>query len=274
MWKTWHRFGGSCVLVMLVCLTAASPARAAKLTWFTDLRKAAEESQRSKRPMLIEISADWCRYCKKMKQSFADDTIVKHVQGCFVPVEIDADKNRRLVESVGAEALPTTVIISHDFRLLKMITGYLPPDQLDRQLGKVCQVNHEVTAPSVPKKMTKTAQKVAVAPKLAFDLYCLVSLFDEHKLQQCTVQHTTTYQGQMLCFASAEHKRKFDADPDRYWPILGGKCLVTAVERNKKVAGKPNWGAIYRERLWFFMDKNSRDKFAASPLDYASAHRR
>jgi YHS domain-containing protein len=270
MKMTMIRLNGG-ILAALFCLAVASQAEAGKpLKWHTNLQTAARESQRLQKPMLIEISAVWCGYCKKMKETFNDEKIARHVSGCFVPVLIDADENQRLVEAVGADALPTTVIVSPDFKLLKKITGYYTPRQLDAKLGEICLAKHEVvqgrlarnSAPA-PVRTTK-----ATTPKPAFNGHCLVSLFDDQKLKVCTLDHTTRYRGQLLCFASARHKQQFNAEPMKYWPAMDGVCPVTLIDRKKPVTGKAVWGAIYHDRLWFFADKASRNKFADSPAAY------
>lgn len=275
----WRRFGCGCVLAALIGLATVNSADAATVHWHNNLQEAAKESQRLNKPMLIEISAVWCRYCKKMKRTFADEQIVRQVNGCFIPVEIDADENRRLVAAVGADALPTTVIISSDFKLLKKIVGYHTPAQLNQKLGEICQVKYEVAVAenavtensAKPRKnvtSVKPVKKTALKP--AFDGYCLVSLLDNQKLRQCTDKHTAVYKGRVVYFASDEYKLRFDADPERYWPVHEGICPVTAQDKMQPVAGKAAWGAIYHDRLWFFADKASRNKFAASPKEYAS----
>lgn len=298
-----HRLVGGCILAALFCTTAAGATAAETLHWHNDLRVAAEESQRLQKPMLIEITAVWCGYCKKMKRTYANDQVVRHVNGCFVPVEIDADEHKRLVAAVGADTLPTTVIISPEFKLLKKITGYHTPDELNDQLGEICQAGHDVVDaesgdqrsqpsakpasritrpaenPNFPavKPPTPTPQKPTVKPvktsraKPAFDRHCLVSLLEDRKLRPCGLEHTAVYKGRLLCFADEDRKRRFEAGPEKYWPALDGRCPVSAIDAELPVEGRAVWGAIYHGRLWFFSDKESRRKFAASPAHYASA---
>jgi YHS domain-containing protein/thioredoxin-related protein len=271
MKMTMIRLNGGILAAALFCLVAASQAEAAQpLKWHTNLRDAARESQRSQKPMLIEISATWCGYCKKMKETFNDEKIARHVSGCFVPVLIDADENQQLVEAVGADSLPTTVIVSPDFRLLKKITGYYTPRQLDAKLDEICLAKHEVVRRQVVRKDKPIPVRTAKAttPKPAFNGHCLVSLFDNQKLKVCTLDHTTNYRGQLLCFASAKHKQQFDAEPRKYWPAMDGVCSVSLIDQKKPVTGKAIWGAIYHDQLWFFADKASRNKFADSPTTY------
>lgn len=280
MQMCWRRFSRGCVLAALICLVSVKSADAATLKWHNNLQEAARESQRLQKPMLIEISAVWCTYCKKMKRTFADEQIVRQVNGCFIPVEIDADEHQRLVQAVGADALPTTVIISSDFKLLKKIVGYHTPAQLNRELGEICQAKHDVAVADNSANPVKRAARVkSVTPvkpvkrttaKPAFDGYCLVSLLDNQKLKQCTGDYKAVYKGRAVYFANGQFKRRFEIDPEKYWPACEGICPVSTADKMETVAGKAAWGAIYHDRLWFFADKASRNKFAASPKEYAS----
>ena len=276
----WKRFGCGCILAALICLATLNSADAATLHWRNNLQEAATESQRLNKPMLIEISASWCHYCKKMKRTFADEQIVRQINGCFIPVEIDADKHQRLVAAVGADALPTTVIISSDFKLLKKIVGYHTPAQLKQKLGEICQVKYDVAVEenaateniAKPRQHAVSVKPVKkTTPQPAFDRYCLVSLLDNQKLKQCTTEYTAIYKGRVVCFASNQHKRRFEADPEKYWPAHNGICPVTTIDKAEPAFGKAAWGAIYHDRLWFFADKAARNEFAASPREYASA---
>lgn len=275
------RLMGGCLTAVVLCLFAANQIHAAEaLQWHSDLKKAALESQRSQKPMLIEITADWCTYCKKMKTTFQHETIVRHVNGCFIPVTVDADENEKLVEAVGADALPTTVIVSPKFKLLKKITGYYTPQQFESKLGEICLANHEVvqTEPVSEQKVTPPAAQPAipvipvkaVTPQPNFGGYCLVSLLDEQKLRLCKGEFSSQYKGALLYFDSAEQKQKFDANPARYWPALDGHCPIRSLVEKKPIPGKPNWGAIYQARLWFFADKESRNEFAKAPANHVS----
>lgn len=134
------RFSLVAVLLGAVSAEAADPREPRKITWGTNLRKAAATSKTTKRPLLIKVTASWCGYCQKMKKTtYADDTVVKHVNACFIPVIVDADKHEELVQSLHVEALPTTVIISPDMKILKKIEGYKNAKELNTDLNKVCK---------------------------------------------------------------------------------------------------------------------------------------
>ncbi|HUG92100.1 MAG TPA: thioredoxin fold domain-containing protein, partial [Planctomycetaceae bacterium] len=223
----------TCLLVIAVCMALSStPARASKLKWQTDLQQAIHESDRSKKPLLVEFTASWCGYCRKMKQTtFADERIARHVNGCFVPVSIDADENQRLLQRVGVDALPTTVLLSRDLRVVRKIAGYQTPEQFEEHLATVCR--HEDTqftavsdaspAP-VPQAVPEMLAAAAQPPTFAFDRLCLVSLRDDHRLRTGLESCSAEYRGRRVCFASPEHQRRFEQNPEHYWPMLDGRC--------------------------------------------------
>ncbi len=122
----------------------AEDAQVRQVAWQTDLRRAAETAQALKMPMLVKVGAPWCVYCKKMtKETYSNREIADHVNQCFIPVVVDADQNKQFVKAVGVRSLPTTVIVSHDLKIIQRITGYKTARQLGAQLDRVCQHEKE-----------------------------------------------------------------------------------------------------------------------------------
>lgn len=238
--------------------------------WQTDLKRAAREAQRQQKPMLVEFTASWCGYCRRMKQTtFRDENVVRYANGCFVPVSVDADKNRALMKAVGVTGLPTTVIISPKLEIVKKITGYQSPQQMSRHLGGFCPKRAIAKAGTRPGP--KAVPKAAAQPgPPAFAGRCLVSMLDDHKLRSGSPKFASHYRGRTLQFASAEFKQKFDAYPEKYWPAADGVCPVTLHDNAVRIAGKPESAVIYRGRLWFFLSKDHRKRFAESPAKYAA----
>jgi YHS domain-containing protein/thioredoxin-related protein len=256
-----HQLRG-CSLTLLTAAALLScgsnAARGWEVRWQTDLKTAAREARRQQKPMLVEFTASWCGYCRRMKQTtFRDREVIRHVNGCFVPVSVDADKNRELMRAVGVTGLPTTVIISPKFEIVKKITGYQTPAQMSRHLGGLCP--------------QRELAKTAVRPEPpAFGGRCLVSMLDDRKLRSGSAKFVTRYRGRTLQFASAENKRKFDAAPKKYWPAAEGDCPVTLRENAVRVTGDPTSAVIYRGRLWFFASMQEQKQFAKSPAKYAA----
>lgn len=88
----------------------------------------------------------------------------------------------------------------------------------------------------------------------------VVSYFTDHHHQLGSAQIKTVYKGVTFRFASAEHKKMFDAAPEKYIPQFGGYCA------NGIVYGIP-WGGdadtweIFDGKLYIFGGKGSHDAF-------------
>lgn len=88
----------------------------------------------------------------------------------------------------------------------------------------------------------------------------VVSYFTDRRHQLGSPQVKSVYKGVTFRFASAEHKRMFDAAPEKYIPQFGGFCS------NGIVYGIP-WGGdadtweIFDGKLYIFGGKGSRDAF-------------
>jgi YHS domain-containing protein len=102
-----------------------------------------------------------------------------------------------------------------------------------------------------------------------FDGFCLVSLLEENGLRPGDPKLTAEHHGQTLCFYSEEQRQKFLAEPDRYWPVANGQCLVSSKEGREGGLGDPRAGVIWRGRLWFFSDRESQQRFIAMPYQYS-----
>lgn len=108
------------------------------IRWRTNLRSAANEVRASGRPMLINITADWCSYCTRMKnQTFRDAGFVAELnRSGFIPVRLDADTNRELVSRLGIRSLPTTLLVSPELKVQETLQGFQSADQLIRSMRR------------------------------------------------------------------------------------------------------------------------------------------
>jgi YHS domain-containing protein len=92
----------------------------------------------------------------------------------------------------------------------------------------------------------------------------VVSYFADGRHQMGSPAHKTVLKGVTFRFASAEHKKLFDAAPEKYLPQFGGYCA------NGIVYGIP-WGGdadtwrIIDGKLYIFGGAGSRDAFLLDP---------
>ena len=94
----------------------------------------------------------------------------------------------------------------------------------------------------------------------------VVSYFTDNRHQKGDAAIRSVYKGVTFRFANAEHKRLFDAAPDKYIPQFGGYCS------NGIVYGIP-WGGdadtwtMIDGKLYIFGGQGSKDAFLLHPKE-------
>ena len=79
-----------------------------------------------------------------------------------------------------------------------------------------------------------------------------------------TDQHTSKHGGATYRFATAEHKLKFDAEPDGRAPRYGGYCAYAA-SLNRLTPGDPQVWRIIDGQLLLFANADFRDQYEKDP---------
>lgn len=128
------RFFSSLLALIVGSVVTLTPVRSdaedppEKIAWRKDYAQAVRDAERLKRPLLVEVTAPWCVHCRHMReQTFADGEIVRRLNQSFVPLEVNIDVHRKLARALGADALPATIIISPDLKIITRVTGFRAP---------------------------------------------------------------------------------------------------------------------------------------------------
>lgn len=272
-------------MVLAVCgsfasvVVAADEGRSSKaIQWRTSYAAAAQEAAEQEKPLLVGVTAVWCGPCQQMKQlTFQNTGLAEYVSEQFIPLMIDADSQSQLVSKFQISSYPTLLVISPELKIVKRFTGFQSASTLLSGLKKEVEQRFSGTVQRQVEKrevvddiLPVSATQPANAVSFGFEGFCLVSILDDQKLRRGTPQFITTYKDQEICFHSEEHRRRFLANPHRYWPVANGKCLVSEKEHRETVVGDPRAGVTWRGRLWLFSDKESQRRFIQSPSKYVN----
>lgn len=206
-------------LVSVAALVDAAP-----ITWRGDAQIALREAAATGKPLLIEVGADWCHFCKKMEQeTFSNPAIADHVRKCFVPVRIDADSDRAITKQLGVRTFPTTIVLSPQLELLASIKGFRSAQQLRSDLAAICNHEHEA--------QRGTGLKLSV-----FDRFCPVTSLDIGVPTKGYRDFHLTYRGFDLFFASEQARSQFAIQPAAI-----GLSPMACVPRRTLTATKRLW---------------------------------
>ena len=70
-------------------------------------------------------------------ETFTDARLIQNLNSAgYLPVRLDADANRELVQRIGVTSLPTTLIVSPDLRIQERLSGFRSAEQLAQSLRR------------------------------------------------------------------------------------------------------------------------------------------
>lgn len=106
----------------------ASPPVEAATVWHLDLDNALADARASDRLILIDLTADWCGWCKKLeRETFADPAFRAYADARFVLLRVDVEdgaEGSRLRDRFDTRRLPTTLIVDRRLARVGRVDGY------------------------------------------------------------------------------------------------------------------------------------------------------
>jgi len=147
MWtKTYRR----AALVLLLAVLTAMSAQAQDLDW-QPFEAALAEADATGRPVLVDVYAPWCGWCRKMKRDvYPSDGVRACLAEGFVLTRLNRDDTRtrhryrgqrmdlkRLAQELGAASVPTVVLLAPDGERLVRLPGFIEADALRPVLAYV-----------------------------------------------------------------------------------------------------------------------------------------
>jgi len=126
--------------IAALTLGTSSPSVAAEgeVQWLTNVEAALQQAADQQRPVLMEFTASWCVYCKRMeKTTFVDASVAEAVNARFIPVKVDADQHKALVKDLGIKGLPAMLIVAPDLKIIERISGFQTAEALMKRIDAV-----------------------------------------------------------------------------------------------------------------------------------------
>jgi len=94
-----------------------------KVHFESSYSKAFEEAKLKHKQLIIKLTAEHCRYCKKMdKEVFEDKDVVEKVNKNFVVLELDVNKDK-LPLGITKTMTPTFFFVNEEAKIVRKIPG-------------------------------------------------------------------------------------------------------------------------------------------------------
>lgn len=85
--------------------------------------------------VLLDISAEWCQFCKKMKAvTYRDPEVVKIINDNYIAIFADIENTPDVQMLYGNFGVPGTVILTSGRDEISKRLGYIPPQQMQWHL--------------------------------------------------------------------------------------------------------------------------------------------
>jgi len=119
-------------------LMGGRQARAEQIAWTGSPQQASDDAHASGRMIIVSVGASWCHYCQRMdREVWSDPNISRRVSSGFVPLKVNDEQHGELIRSLRVTGFPSTLIYSHDRRLLARIDGFVSAKSLSATLDRL-----------------------------------------------------------------------------------------------------------------------------------------
>ena len=105
--------------------SGAAAAQAPQVTWLGH-DAALGQARESGKPVMIHFTADWCRWCVKMKQeTYTDPRVAELLASQFVTAMVDADRSPALKAAYRVQGLPTIWFLTAEGEGITYLPGFV-----------------------------------------------------------------------------------------------------------------------------------------------------
>jgi thiol:disulfide interchange protein len=128
--------------ISIPAATAVSPTEAGmpfrsstgtgQVNWLT-LAEGLRVAKSTGKPILVDVSTDWCGFCKKLdRETLSAPPVAAFLSSNFVSVKVNAEdgsEGQQLAAKHNVRGFPTTLVLDANGTLLKSIVGFKSADK-------------------------------------------------------------------------------------------------------------------------------------------------
>jgi uncharacterized protein len=115
----------SIVLTTILSIVSHAAFAGEPIKWHDDVDSALKDARDSHKPVLVFFTASWCQYCHKMENdTFTNPGIAHQINNDFVPLMVDVDAHKDLVEKYKVDMFPAMLFFGPDGQFHTRSSGY------------------------------------------------------------------------------------------------------------------------------------------------------
>jgi len=111
-------------LVLLGVVSGVLSATAEEVVWQPTYEKALEESKTQQKPLLVDFTAEWCGWCKKMDAEVYSTPEVSGLLKDFICVKVDIEKSPETALAYQVQSIPRTIILNSNKEIITDQLGF------------------------------------------------------------------------------------------------------------------------------------------------------
>jgi len=94
-------------LVLVLVSGSAAAGSGSGIVWL-DYETGSALSSETGKPFMVNFTADWCKYCKKMKaETYSDAAVQAYLREHYVTALVDTEKHPNIAQKYYVRSLPT-----------------------------------------------------------------------------------------------------------------------------------------------------------------------
>ncbi len=105
--------------------------------WLRDHTAALKQAKAKQQPVIIDIYAPWCGYCRKLQREVYPASEVRAITDKFVRVRVNGEEHRDVMRKYGVRAFPTIVFLDANGGEIDRINGYMPAAPFARRVRDI-----------------------------------------------------------------------------------------------------------------------------------------
>ncbi|MCC6795015.1 MAG: thioredoxin family protein [Candidatus Hydrogenedentes bacterium] len=113
-------------LFAFLALLSLGAKAAEGIPWSTDYAASIEKAKAEGKPILIDFTAEWCGWCKRLDEEVYADASTVNALKDFVCVKVDVDKQQNVALAYNVQSMPRTIAINAHGEVVGDQTGYMP----------------------------------------------------------------------------------------------------------------------------------------------------